>query len=90
METGKMYITIFIIVVVLLIGYIEVNKYRKSKNVYIDQNITITRPYGIESLCIDGIKYYIVHGLHEVSLAPAFNQDGTLKICGRREHVPIH
>ena len=41
----------------------------------------------IASVCIDGIKYYIINGWREHSLTPAFNQDGSLKIC-KKEQPP--
>ena len=87
MESFRMYITIFVIVVVLLITCVEVNRQKSLKDIYLEPQ-PIFRPYGIESMCIDGVKYYVIHGLHEVSLTPAFNQDGTLKTC-KKEPVPM-
>jgi hypothetical protein len=37
--------------------------------------------YNITEICVDGVAYYQFIGYKKLAVAPAYNTDGTLKLC---------
>ena len=41
--------------------------------------------YRTQKICMEGVQYYQFHGAKRLAVAPAYNTDGTLQLCGRNQ-----
>ena len=79
------FITISLSVLIVVLLFTKIIKDHDSRLVGEISRIPEPANYvpNIESICLDGVKYYIINGFHKISISPALQQDGRPALCNK-------